>query len=102
MVIPGLNRKSTIADAINSVLKQECSFKFNILVVDNHSTDGTGEIIDSFGDERVVHLVPESHSLGIGGCWNYAVNSPLCGRFAVQLDSDDLYSGSDTLQRIVD
>lgn len=102
VVIPVLNRKSTIADAINSVLKQECSFKFNILVVDNHSTDGTGEIIDSFGDERVVHLVPESHSLGIGGCWNYAVNSPLCGRFAVQLDSDDLYSGSDTLQRIVD
>ncbi|MBR5276145.1 MAG: DUF4922 domain-containing protein [Bacteroidaceae bacterium] len=102
VVIPVLNRKTTIADAITSVLKQKCSFKFNILVVDNHSTDGTGEIIDSFGDERVVHIIPESTKLGIGGCWNYAVNSPLCGRFAVQLDSDDIYSGDDTLQRIVD
>ena len=102
VVIPVLNRKTTIADAITSVLKQKCSFKFNILVVDNHSTDGTGEIIDSFGDDRVVHIVPESTKLGIGGCWNYAVNSPLCGRFAVQLDSDDIYSGDDTLQRIVD
>ena len=102
VVIPVLNRKTTIADAINSVLKQKSTFKFNILVVDNHSTDGTSEIIDSFGDERVVHLVPESRTLGIGGCWNYAVNSPLCGRFAVQLDSDDIYSGDDTLQRIVD
>ena len=102
VVIPVLNRKTTIADAINSILKQECTFDFNILVVDNHSTDGTGEIIDSFADERVVHLVPERRDLGIGGCWNYAVNSPLCGRFAVQLDSDDIYSGPDTLQRIVD
>lgn len=102
VVIPVLNRKSTIADAINSVLKQKCTFNFNILIVDNHSTDGTSEIIDSFDDARVVHLVPESRTLGIGGCWNYAVNSPLCGRFAVQLDSDDLYSGDDTLQRIVD
>ena len=102
VVIPVLNRKTTIADAITSVLKQKCSFKFNILGVDNHSTDGTGEIIDSFGDDRVVHIVPESTKLGIGGCWNYAVNSPLCGRFAVQLDSDDIYSGDDTLLRIVD
>lgn len=102
VVIPVLNRKTTIADAINSILKQKCTFDYNILVVDNHSTDGTGDIIDSFGDKRVVHLVPERRDLGIGGCWNYAVNSPLCGRFAVQLDSDDIYSGEDTLQRIVD
>ena len=102
VVIPVLNRKTTIADAISSVLRQKASFEFNILVVDNHSTDGTGEIIDSFADGRVVHLVPERCDLGIGGCWNYAVNSALCGRFAVQLDSDDLYSGEDTLQRIVD
>lgn len=102
VVIPVLNRKTTIADAINSVLKQKSDFDFNILVVDNHSTDGTGEIIDSFNDKRVVHLVPERRDLGIGGCWNYAVNSSLCGRFAVQLDSDDIYSGEDTLQRIVD
>lgn len=102
VVIPVLNRRSTIADAIGSVLKQKTTFPFNIIVVDNHSTDGTGEIIDSFGDSRVLHLIPESNDLGIGGCWNLAVNSAHCGRFAVQLDSDDLYSDENTLQRVVD
>lgn len=102
VVIPVLNRCSTIADAIGSVLKQKTAFPFNIIVVDNHSTDGTGDIIDSFCDDRVVHLVPERKDLGIGGCWNLAVNSTLCGRFAVQLDSDDLYSSENTLQCIVD
>lgn len=102
VIIPVLNRESTIADAIASVLSQETTFPFNIIVVDNHSTDSTGEIIDSFGDERVVHLVPERTDLGIGGCWELAVNSECCGRFAVQLDSDDLYSGTGTLQSIVD
>ena len=77
VVIPVLNRESTIADAIKSVLGQQTSFKFNILVVDNHSTDRTGEIIGSFADERVVHIIPESHSLGIGGCWNLAVQSEM-------------------------
>ncbi len=101
VVIPVLNRVSTIADAIASVLGQKTDFTFNILVVDNHSTDGTGEAIDAFDDERVCHLVPERYDLGIGGCWNYAVNSQLCGRFAIQLDSDDLYSDENTLQRIV-
>ena len=102
VVIPVLNRASTIADAVRSVLEQKTTFKFNILVVDNHSTDDTGRIVDDFEDERVCRLVPERTDLGIGGCWNYAVNSPLCGRFAVQLDSDDLYSDANTLQRIVD
>lgn len=102
VVIPVLNRHMTIADAISSVLEQKTSFPFNLIVVDNHSTDGTGEIIDSFGDSRVVHVVPERRDLGIGGCWNEAVNSPMCGRFAVQLDSDDIYSDESTLQRIVD
>lgn len=102
VVIPVLNRHSTIADAIGSVLKQKTTFPFNVIVVDNHSTDGTGEIIDSFGDSRVLHLVPERNDLGIGGCWNMAVNSVHCGRFAVQLDSDDLYSDGNTLQRVVD
>lgn len=102
VVIPVLNRVSTIGDAIGSVLAQKTNFKFNILIVDNHSTDGTGEVIDSFADERVCHIIPERNDLGIGGCWNYAVNSPQCGRFAVQLDSDDLYSDIGVLQRIVD
>ncbi len=101
VVIPVFNRKTTIADAIVSVLKQKTSFDFNILVVDNHSTDGTGEIIDSYEDSRVIRIVPERGDLGIGGCWDLAVNSALCGRFAVQLDSDDIYSGEDTLQCIV-
>ena len=102
VVIPVLNRESTIADAITSVLKQKCSFAFNILVVDNHSADRTPQIIDSFADERVVHIIPSRNDLGIGGCWNLAVNDARCGRFAVQLDSDDIYSDGNTLQRIVD
>lgn len=102
VVIPVLNRESTIADAISSVLSQETSFPFNILVVDNHSTDRTGEIIDSFKDARVVHIIPERRDLGIGGCWELAVNDCRCGRFAVQLDSDDIYSDNNTLQRVVD
>ena len=102
VIIPVLNREMTIADAVSSVLNQKTSFSFNVIVVDNHSTDKTGEIIDSFNDRRVVHLVPERSDLGIGGCWSLAVKSEYCGRFAVQLDSDDIYSGPDTLQRIVD
>lgn len=102
VVIPVLNREMTIADAVSSVLNQKTSFSFNVIVVDNHSTDRTGEIIDSFNDERVIHLVPERNDLGIGGCWSLAVKNECCGRFAVQLDSDDIYSGTDTLQRIVD
>ena len=102
VVIPVLNRESTIADAVSSVLKQKTSFAFNILVVDNHSTDKTPEVIESFADERVVHIVPERKDLGIGGCWNLAVNDARCGRFAVQLDSDDIYSDENTLQRVVD
>ncbi len=102
VVIPVLNRESTIADAIASVLGQKTGFRFNILVVDNHSTDRTPAIIDSFADDRVVHIIPSRNDLGIGGCWNLAVNDARCGRFAVQLDSDDIYSGDDVLQRIVD
>lgn len=102
VIIPVLNREMTIADAISSVLAQKTAFNFNILVVDNHSTDRTGKIIDSFKDDRVVHIIPERDDLGIGGCWNRAVNDERCGKFAVQLDSDDIYSDCNTLQRIVD
>ena len=103
VIIPVRNREKTVADAIGSALAQQASFEFNVIVVDNHSTDGTYEAIERFKDNgKVVHLVPERTDLGIGGCWDYAVCSPYCGKFAVQLDSDDLYSAPDTLQRIVD
>ena len=103
VIIPVRNRVQTIADAIKSALSQETTFKFNVIVVDNHSTDGTDEVVRSLSaDERVVLLRPERKDLGIGGCWDYAVRSNACGRYAVQLDSDDLYSGTDTLTRIVE
>ena len=103
VVIPVRNRERTIRDAIRSVLEQETSFPFNLIVVDNGSTDGTTEAVDEFADdERVIHIIPERKDLGIGGCWNTAVHHPLVGRFVVQLDSDDLYSSPQTLQRMVD
>lgn len=103
VVIPVYNRAKTISDAVKSALAQQTSFKFNVIVVDNHSTDGTTEILDKLAaDERLVHIIPQRTDLGIGGCWNEAIDSSLCGRFAVQLDSDDLYSSEHTLQRIVD
>ncbi|MFC2490145.1 MAG: glycosyltransferase family 2 protein [Prevotella sp.] len=103
VIIPVRNREATIGAAIESVLKQQAKFKFNLIVIDNHSTDGTTEAIDAFkADGRVIHLVPERNDLGIGGCWNYGVNSAHCGKFAVQLDSDDLYKDEHTLQTIVD
>lgn len=103
VIIPVRNREATIGAAIESVLKQQTKFKFNLIVIDNHSTDGTTEAIDAFkADGRVVHLVPERNDLGIGGCWNYGVNSTHCGKFAVQLDSDDLYKDEHTLQTIID
>ena len=103
VVIPVRNRVRTIEDAIRSVLAQETTFGFNLIVVDNHSTDGTTEAIRRYSnDPRVIHLAPGREDLGIGGCWNMAVHHPRCGRFAVQLDSDDLYSSPRTLQRIID
>ena len=105
VIIPVFNREKTIADAVNSALSQKTTFTFNVIVVDNHSTDGTGEILAETERKKVgnlIVLVPSRTDLGIGGCWNLAVNDPRCGRFAVQLDSDDLYSSPQTLQRIVD
>lgn len=104
VIIPVRNRVRTIEDAIRSALAQETTFPFNILVIDNGSTDGTTEILErlSAEDERVVHLQPQRKDLGIGGCWNMAIHDFRCGRFAVQLDSDDLYSSPHTLQRIID
>lgn len=103
VIIPVFNRVRTIKDAVQSALAQECDFPFNVIVVDNHSTDGTSELLAEIAQEdpRLVHLVPAKYDLGIGGCWNLAVHNEACGQFAVQLDSDDVYSGPDTLTRIV-
>ena len=102
VIIPVRNRIRTIADAIKSVLSQKTNFKFNLIVVDNYSNDGTTEAIDKFNDERLIHLIPDNQELGIGGCWNAGVHHPKCGKFAIQLDSDDVYSDENTLQKIVD
>ncbi len=104
VIIPVRNRVRTIADAVKSALSQQCTFDYNVIVVDNHSTDGTSEILQEMRQEHenLQVIVPERDDLGIGGCWNEAVNSAFCGKFAVQLDSDDIYSSPATLQTIVD
>ncbi len=103
VIIPVRNRVRTIRDAIKSVLAQKTNFNFNLIVIDNHSTDGTTEAIGEFAsDSRLVHIIPERKDLGIGGCWNTGVHHPSCGKFAVQLDSDDVYSSENTLQKVVD
>ncbi|NCC99652.1 MAG: glycosyltransferase [Bacteroidia bacterium] len=104
VIIPVKNRYKTIADAIDSVLSQTTNFPFNLLIIDNNSIDGTSEIIEKFAksDNRVVHIVPERLDLGIGGCWNCGINNAKCGKFAIQLDSDDVYQDQQTLQTIID
>jgi hypothetical protein len=103
VIIPVRNRIKTIRDAIVSVLIQKTSFKFNLIVVDNYSTDGTTDILREYATlGKLIHIIPERKDLGIGGCWNEAVFHPDCGKFAVQLDSDDLYLDENTLQIIVD
>ena len=104
VVIPVFNRIRTVGDAVESALSQECAFPFNVIVVDNHSTDGTTDLLSSIAarDPRLIHVIPERNDLGIGGCWNMAVHHEMCGEYAVQLDSDDVYSGPDTLRKIVD
>jgi hypothetical protein len=104
VIIPVLNREKTIADAIRSVMVQETGFEFNLIVVDNHSSDRTTSIVQELAKEydHLIHVIPERFDLGIGGCWNVAVHHPQCGKFAVQLDSDDLYKDGHTLQKMVD
>ncbi len=104
VVIPVFNRIRTVKDAVQSALSQVCDFPFNVIVVDNHSTDGTTELLEAMAaqDSRLVHIVPARYDLGIGGCWNLAVHDEACGEYAVQLDSDDVYNGPDTLSKIVD
>ncbi len=104
VIIPVFNRIKTVKDAVESALGQTCDFRYNVIVVDNHSTDGTTELLNEMAkeNERLLHVIPAKHDLGIGGCWNLAVHHESCGEYAVQLDSDDVYSGPDTLQKIVD
>ena len=101
IVIPVRNRERTILDAVHSALGQKTSFAFNVVVVDNHSSDRTGEILRGVSDSRLVHVVPQRRDLGIGGCWNEAIYSQHCGRYAVQLDSDDMYINDAALERVV-
>jgi len=104
VIIPVRNRQHTVADAVNSVLEQKFDSPFNVIVIDNHSTDGTTKVLADLAakDARVHHIVPQRQDLGIGGCWNEGVRSEHCGRYAIQLDSDDIYSGTGTIQKIVD
>jgi hypothetical protein len=104
VVIPVKNREGTVGEAVRSALDQSTDFPFNVIVVDNHSTDGTAQILSELSvvHPRLVHIVPERTDLAIGGCWNLGLDSTACGRYAVQLDSDDLYRDNHVLQRIID
>jgi hypothetical protein len=104
VIIPVRNRVKTIEYAIRSVLSQKADFPFNLIIIDNHSTDGTTDLISRYAktDKRIIHIIPERSDLAIGGCWNEGIHHPDCGDFAVQLDSDDVYAGDQTLQTVVD
>jgi glycosyltransferase involved in cell wall biosynthesis len=104
VIIPVRNRVRTIGDAITSVLVQQTGFPINLIIVDNHSNDGTTELVKSYAkkDKRIIHLIPSRSDLGIGGCWNKAVFHPQCGKFAIQLDSDDLYISNNVLSQVVE
>lgn len=103
VIIPVRNREKTIATAVHSALNQKTDFKFNVIVIDNHSTDGTTTLLENIAktNNNLIHLTPEREDLGIGGCWNYGIHCNSCGQFCVQLDSDDVYQDDSTLQTIV-
>lgn len=104
VIIPVKNRVKTISDAIESVLSQKTQFKYNLIIIDNHSVDGTTDIVKGFAtkDNRVIHIIPDRHDLGIGGCWNEGIYSDECGKFAIQLDSDDMYIDQNVIKKIVE
>ncbi|MEG8947905.1 glycosyltransferase family 2 protein [Rosettibacter firmus] len=103
VIIPVKNRAKTIVDAVNSALNQKTNFKYNVIVVDNYSTDGTTDILKKLSTQynKLIHIIPDQKNLLIGGCWELAIHHPLCGKFSVQLDSDDLYKDENTLQKII-
>ena len=101
VMIPVRNRIRTIRDAIDSVLRQKTNFKFNLMVVDNFSTDGTREAIAAYDDPRLIHIIADYYDMGIGGYWNLAAHHEKAGKFVVQLDSDDMYKDENTLQTMV-
>ena len=100
------NRIRTIRDALDSALSQKTTFPYNVFVVENgpecHSTDGTTEAVDEYTDERIIHIVTDRRDLGVGGSWNLCAHDPRCGRFIVQMDSDDVYLDENTLQTFYD
>jgi hypothetical protein len=104
VIIPVKNRIKTISDAIRSVLNQQAKYRFNLIVIDNYSSDGTTDVIRAFTstDERVIHIIPGRRDLGIGGCWNEGVFHEKCGKFAIQLDSDDLYIDNNVITRVIE
>ena len=103
VIIPVRNRIRTVKDAVRSALDQQTTFPFNVIVIDNHSTDGTSEVLRELSsDKRLIHVIPERDDLGIGGCWNIGIHHEKCGKFAVQLDSDDVYKDEHSLQIIID
>jgi len=104
VIIPVRNRVKTIADAVKSALSQQATHPFNLIVIDNHSNDGTTELLREIAskDARLIHHIPCRRDLGIGGCWNEGAHHPRVGKFVCQLDSDDLYINAHAIQRIVD
>ena len=97
------NRVRTIGDALNSALNQKTTFKYNVIVVDDNSTDGTVDVIKKFIDDpKLVYIAQDKSYHAIGGNWNAALHHPKCGKFAIQLDSDDVYYDENTVQKFVD
>ena len=106
VIIPCKNRARTIADAVHSALSQKvrAGYSFNVIVVDDNSTDGTAEIIDKLQktNAQLVYIAQDKSWHAIGGNWNVAIHDQRCGKYAIQLDSDDTYFDENTVQKFID